>query len=188
MLSRIPAVLGASFAGNLGWGMILPFQYAYVVDSRGWGSLIGVLTGTAFCIGAVVAAPVAGRLTDRYSAARTRHRLLESGGASLFGAGLQRAPLTIPRRHGGIRRRGHGYSPGHAGAHLGICGARAAADGLCVPIHGHGSRYGGRVVRGGLVDRPRPACGHVARFRRGGRRLRGIRASSRRGDAMRALQ
>src|SRR5262249_22985385 len=60
----------SSFAGSLGWGTILPFQYAYVVSTRGWGSLAGVLTGTAFCVGAIVAAPLAGRLTDRYSAHR----------------------------------------------------------------------------------------------------------------------
>jgi MFS family permease len=68
MMSRTRLITGSSFAGSLGWGMILPFQYAYVVDARAWGAVVGVLTGTVFCLGAVVAAPLAGRLADRYSA------------------------------------------------------------------------------------------------------------------------
>lgn len=67
-MTRARLITAASFAGSLGWGLILPFQYAYVVDARGWGSTAGVLTGTAFCIGAVVAAPLAGRLADRHDA------------------------------------------------------------------------------------------------------------------------
>ncbi len=67
--TRSRLITGAAFAGSLGWGTILPFQYAYVVDARGWGPMAGVLTGTLFCLGAIVAAPMAGRLADRYSAA-----------------------------------------------------------------------------------------------------------------------
>lgn len=69
-MTRARLITAAAFAGNLGWGAILPFQYAYVVDSRHWGAMAGVLTGTLFCLGAVVSAPLAGRLADRYSAAR----------------------------------------------------------------------------------------------------------------------
>jgi MFS family permease len=65
MASRTRLITAASFAGSVGWGTILPFQYAYVVDARHWGSTAGVLAGTAFCIGAVLAAPLAGRLADR---------------------------------------------------------------------------------------------------------------------------
>ncbi|MEJ7628657.1 MAG: MFS transporter [Nocardioidaceae bacterium] len=68
-MSRARLITAAAFAGNLGWGAILPYQYAYVVDARHWGSTAGVLTGTLFCLGAVVAAPFAGRLADRYPAA-----------------------------------------------------------------------------------------------------------------------
>lgn len=69
-MTRARLITAASFAGNLGWGAILPFQYAYVVDARHWGAMAGVLTGTLFCLGAVVTAPFAGRLADRYSAGR----------------------------------------------------------------------------------------------------------------------
>lgn len=70
IVHRAQLVTAASFAGNLGWGMILPFQYAYVVDARHWGTTAGVLTGTLFCLGAVAAAPLAGRLADRRSPGR----------------------------------------------------------------------------------------------------------------------
>lgn len=69
-MSHARLITLASFFGNLGWGAILPFQYAYVVNGRNWGPTTGVLTGTLFCIGAVVAAPLAGRLADQLSAAR----------------------------------------------------------------------------------------------------------------------
>jgi MFS family permease len=68
MMSRTRLITSSSFTGSLGWGMILPFQYAYVVDARAWGGVVGVLTGTVFCLGAVIAAPMAGRIADRYSA------------------------------------------------------------------------------------------------------------------------
>lgn len=69
-MSRSRLIIAAAFAGNLGWGAVLPYQYAYVVDARHWGPTAGVLTGTLFCIGAVIAAPFAGRLADRFPAAR----------------------------------------------------------------------------------------------------------------------
>jgi hypothetical protein len=69
-MSRARMITAAAFAGNLGWGAILPFQYAYVVNARHWGPTAGVLTGTLFCVGAVVSAPLAGRLADRLPAAR----------------------------------------------------------------------------------------------------------------------
>ncbi|MGI8701313.1 MAG: MFS transporter [Nocardioidaceae bacterium] len=69
-MNRARLITAAAFAGNLGWGAILPYQYAYVVNARHWGSTAGALTGTLFCIGAVAAAPFAGRLADRYPVAR----------------------------------------------------------------------------------------------------------------------
>ncbi|HEY7042598.1 MAG TPA: MFS transporter [Nocardioidaceae bacterium] len=69
-MGRTRLITAAAFTGSLGWGAILPFQYAYVVDARHWGAAAGMLTGTLFCVGAVVAAPLAGRLADRYSAGR----------------------------------------------------------------------------------------------------------------------
>ncbi|MDQ3307582.1 MAG: MFS transporter, partial [Actinomycetota bacterium] len=81
-------ITAASFVGSLGWGLILPFQYAYVVNAREWGSTIGVLTGTVFCVGAVVAAPLAGRLADRYPAGRVAVGCQLLAAAASVGLGL----------------------------------------------------------------------------------------------------
>ncbi len=61
-------ILGSSVA-YLGWGTVLPFQYAYAATTRGWGSLVAALASTLFSVGALVAAPVGGRLADRHSPA-----------------------------------------------------------------------------------------------------------------------
>ncbi len=59
------------FLNMLGYGAVLPFEVIYLHDGRGFslgvaGLVIGVLTGTA-----VVAAPLAGPLIDRYGARAT---------------------------------------------------------------------------------------------------------------------
>jgi MFS family permease len=81
-------IIAAALFGNLGWGAILPFQYAYVVDARHWGAAAGALTGTAFCVGAVLAAPLGGRLTDRYDASTVAvaFELLAAVGCLVMGA------------------------------------------------------------------------------------------------------
>lgn len=87
-MSRARLITAAAFAGNLGWGAVLPYQYAYVVDARHWGPTAGVLTGTLFCIGAVVAAPLAGRLSDRLPAARLAVAFELLGALACLGMGL----------------------------------------------------------------------------------------------------
>ncbi|MGN6127950.1 MAG: MFS transporter, partial [Humibacter sp.] len=57
----------ASAIGSLGWGAVLPFQYAYAADTRGWGALVAAGASSLFSVGALVAAPVAGRLADRFN-------------------------------------------------------------------------------------------------------------------------
>jgi len=54
----------------LGWGAILPYQYAYAANTRDWGGLVAAAASSLFSIGALVAAPVGGRLADRYDPAR----------------------------------------------------------------------------------------------------------------------
>ena len=56
----------ASSVGMLGWGTVLPYQYAYAANTRGWGPLAAALASTLFSVGALVAAPFAGRLSDRF--------------------------------------------------------------------------------------------------------------------------
>src|SRR6476469_1349841 len=51
----------------LGWGTVLPYQYAYAANTRGWGALTAALASTLFSVGALVAAPFAGWLSDRFN-------------------------------------------------------------------------------------------------------------------------
>lgn len=63
---RARLLILASAIGSLGWGAVLPYQYAYAADTRGWGALIAAGASSLFSIGALVAAPLAGRLADRF--------------------------------------------------------------------------------------------------------------------------
>ncbi len=60
----------ASSIGSLGWGGILPYQYAYAAETRDWGALVAAGAASLFSVGALVAAPLAGRLSDRFPAVR----------------------------------------------------------------------------------------------------------------------
>ena len=94
-MGRARLITAAAFTGSLGWGTILPFQYAYVVDARHWGSTAGMLTGTLFCLGAVVAAPLAGRLADRYSAGRVAVAVSLLAAVATLGMGLAGSVMTF---------------------------------------------------------------------------------------------
>ena len=63
---RTKLLILASSIGMLGWGTVLPYQYAYAANTRGWGALSAALASTLFSVGALVAAPFAGRLSDRF--------------------------------------------------------------------------------------------------------------------------
>ena len=64
---RAKLLILASSIGMLGWGAVLPYQYAYAADTRGWGALVAAAASSLFSVGALVAAPIAGRLADRYN-------------------------------------------------------------------------------------------------------------------------
>jgi MFS family permease len=64
---RAKLLVLASSIAMLGWGTVLPYQYAYAANTRGWGALAAALASTLFSVGALVAAPFAGRLSDRYN-------------------------------------------------------------------------------------------------------------------------
>ncbi len=66
-MNRGRALIGASAVSMLGWGTVLPYQYAYAADTRGWGGLAAAIGSSMFSVGALLAAPLAGRLVDRYS-------------------------------------------------------------------------------------------------------------------------
>jgi MFS family permease len=63
---RTKILILASAIGMLGWGTVLPYQYAYAANTRGWGALAAALASTLFSVGALVAAPIGGRLADRF--------------------------------------------------------------------------------------------------------------------------
>jgi MFS family permease len=64
---RAKLLVLASAVSMLGWGTVLPYQYAYAANTRGWGALAAALASTLFSVGALVAAPFAGRLSDRFN-------------------------------------------------------------------------------------------------------------------------
>ncbi|MDV3221147.1 MFS transporter [Intrasporangium sp.] len=64
---RAKLLILASSIGMLGWGAVLPYQYAYAADTRTWGSLAAAAASSLFSVGALVAAPFAGRLSDRFN-------------------------------------------------------------------------------------------------------------------------
>jgi hypothetical protein len=64
---RTRLLILASAVAMLGWGTVLPYQYAYAATTRGWGAMVAAGASSLFSIGALVAAPLGGRLTDRLS-------------------------------------------------------------------------------------------------------------------------
>ncbi len=63
---RAKLLVLASSIGSLGWGAVLPYQFAYAAETRGWGLFLAAAAASLFSLGALVAAPVAGRLADRF--------------------------------------------------------------------------------------------------------------------------
>ncbi len=62
---RAKLLILASAIGSLGWGAVLPYQYAYAAETRGWGALVAAAAASLFSLGALFASPVAGKLADR---------------------------------------------------------------------------------------------------------------------------
>lgn len=54
----------ASSVGYIGWGTVLPYQFVYASETRHWGPMIAAVASALFSVGALFAAPFAGRLTD----------------------------------------------------------------------------------------------------------------------------
>lgn len=66
-MRRARLLILASSLAMLGWGSVLPYQYAYVANTRGWGNLAAAAASSLFSVGALLAAPLSGRLADRMS-------------------------------------------------------------------------------------------------------------------------
>lgn len=92
---RARLLILASAVAMLGWGTVLPYQYAYAANTRGWGSLAAAGASSLFSVGALLAAPVGGRLADRMSpvaVAIGAKAIAAVGAASLVVAG---SPTTF---------------------------------------------------------------------------------------------
>ncbi|WP_270887633.1 MFS transporter [Pedococcus sp. 5OH_020] len=64
---RARLLIIASAVAMLGWGTVLPYQYAYAATTRGWGAVLAAAASSLFSVGALLAAPLGGRLADRVS-------------------------------------------------------------------------------------------------------------------------
>ncbi len=62
--SRIRLILISASVGHLGWGAILPYQYVYASQARGWGQLVAALAAGLFSVGSLVGSPLFGRVAD----------------------------------------------------------------------------------------------------------------------------
>ena len=61
---QLAVLIGGASLGAVGWGAVLPFLYADIADARHLGASTAAVTFSAFALGALIAAPVAGRLAD----------------------------------------------------------------------------------------------------------------------------
>jgi MFS family permease len=68
-MKRARLLVLASTVSMLGWGAILPYQYAYAANTRHWGGLVAAAASSLFSVGALLAAPLGGRLADRFNPA-----------------------------------------------------------------------------------------------------------------------
>lgn len=64
-LGRTIILLSGGALATAGWGAVFPFLFADIADARGLGAAVAAATFTAFALGSIVAAPVAGTLADR---------------------------------------------------------------------------------------------------------------------------
>lgn len=69
-MNRARLLVLASAVAMVGWGTILPYQYAYAANSRGWGAVVAAGASSLFSLGALGAAPLGGRLADRLDPVR----------------------------------------------------------------------------------------------------------------------
>jgi MFS family permease len=64
------ALLSGGALATAGWAAVFPFLYADISTARGLGAAVAAATFTAFAVGSILAAPVAGLLADTFNPAR----------------------------------------------------------------------------------------------------------------------
>ena len=85
-LGRTLVLLSGGALATAGWGAVFPFLFADIATARGLGAGVAAGTFTAFALGSVAAAPVAGWLADRSNP--TVVAVLSRVGMAFFTGGL----------------------------------------------------------------------------------------------------
>lgn len=94
-MKRANMVVLAGAVSMLGWGTVLPYQYAYAANTRGWGTLAAAGASSLFSIGALLAAPVGGRLADRLPPVRVAVAAKTVAAVASVGLLLASSPVTF---------------------------------------------------------------------------------------------
>jgi len=92
---RAVLLIIAAAVAMLGWGTVLPYQYAYAATTRGWGGMVGAAASSLFSVGALLAAPLGGRLADRYSPVLVSLAARSIAAAGAFSLILADSPTTF---------------------------------------------------------------------------------------------
>jgi MFS family permease len=92
---RARLLIVASAVAMLGWGTVLPYQYAYAASTRGWGSLAAAAASSLFSVGALLAAPLGGRLADRVSPVLVAVAAKVVAAAGAVGLGFAGSPAAF---------------------------------------------------------------------------------------------
>ncbi|MDR6861819.1 MFS transporter [Phycicoccus sp. 3266] len=92
---RARLLIVASAVAMLGWGTVLPYQYAYAASTRGWGSFAAAAASSLFSVGALLAAPLGGRLADRVSPVLVAVAAKVVAAAGAVGLGFADSPAAF---------------------------------------------------------------------------------------------
>ncbi len=94
-MKRANMVVLAGAVSMLGWGSVLPYQYAYAANTRGWGTMAAAAAASLFSVGALLAAPVGGRLADRFPPVRVAVAAKVVAAAATVGLLLSESPVAF---------------------------------------------------------------------------------------------
>ena len=151
---RARLLILASAVAMLGWGTVLPYQYAYAANTRGWGTLVAAAASSLFSVGrcspprSVGAWPTACRPVA--VAVARQGASPPPAPAAWSGAG---SPASFLARHVRLRRRDHRRGPGPVGAGAALGRRRGPPARLRLAVHRAGARHGrGRLRRRLRVD------------------------------------
>lgn len=94
-LGRTLVLLAGGSLATAGWGAVFPFLYADISNARGLGGAVATATFTAFALGSVLAAPLAGSLADRSDPVAVATRARVGIALATIALAFATSPLTI---------------------------------------------------------------------------------------------